>query len=57
MTARTMPPSSTAPALICLLWSMAWPHTSTMRKISGQASGTMLSSVSSWHSVSSATVS
>ena len=57
MQARTIPVTWAVPSRACLPLSVACPQTSTMRKISGQASGTMLSSVSSWHRVTSATVS
>ena len=57
MEARTMPVTWAEPSRACLPLMVACPQTSTMRRMSGQASGTMLSRVSSWHKVTSATVS
>ena len=55
--ARTIPDTRAVPSRACRPVSIPCPHTSTMRAMSGQASGTMLSSVSSWHRVTEAAVS
>ena len=47
MATRTIPLTTARSSLACLPLRVAWPYTSTIRKMSGQASGTMLSSVSS----------